>query len=91
MSSITNSVQAASALESGSAESVEAAVAESGRGNSPFSISLLLDSLEKERAGLDSIEDALKALRISLSERRHAIGQQEEMLRDLADFLQQRS
>jgi hypothetical protein len=75
------------ALEESAAGNVEAAVSELSRDNSPFSIELLLAASDKERRSLDAIEDVLEALRASLAQRRSAIDQQEEMLRDLAQSL----
>jgi hypothetical protein len=74
-------------LEEDAASDVEAAVSELSRDNSPFSIELLLAATEKERLSLDAIEEELDAVRNSLAQRRAAIDQQEEMLRDLAQYL----
>ena len=74
-------------LEENAASDVEAAVSELNRDNSPFSIELLLGATEKERQSLDAIEEDLEALRSSLAQRRSAIDQQDEMLRDLAHSL----
>ena len=74
-------------LEENAAGRVEAAVSEMNRDNSPFSIELLLAATEKERQSLDAIEEELEAIRRSLAQRRGAIDQQEEMLRDLAQSL----
>jgi hypothetical protein len=71
-------------LEENAAGDVEAAVSELTRDNAPFSIELLLEASEKERQSLDAIEEELEALRKSLAQRRTAIDQQDEMLRDLA-------
>ena len=75
------------ALEEHAAGNVEAAVSESNRDNSPFSIELLLAATEKERQSLDLIEEDLQLLRSSLAQRRTAIDQQDEMLRDLSQSL----
>ena len=74
-------------LEESAADDVEAAVSELNRDNSPFSIELLLAATEKERQSLDAIEEGLEELRNSLAQRRSAIDQQEEMLRDLSQSL----
>jgi len=74
-------------LEENAASNVEAAVSELNRDNSPFSIELLLGAAEKERQSLDAIEEELEALRSSLAQRRSAIDQQDQMLRDLAQSL----
>jgi hypothetical protein len=74
-------------LEEDAAGDVEAAVSELSRDNSSFSIELLLAATEKERRSLDAIEEELEAVRNSLAQRRTAIDQQEEMLRDLAQSL----
>ena len=74
-------------LEENAASNVEAAVSELNRDNSPFSIELLLGATEKERQSLDAIEEDLEALRSSLAQRRSAIDQQDQMLRDLAQSL----
>ena len=83
----SDSLSDAADLEAGAAEQVEAAVAESDRVNSPFSISLLLEASQKERESLDAIEQSLETLRLSLAQRRRAIDQQEEILRHLSDSL----
>jgi|RhiMetdeSRZDD1v2_1073273.scaffolds.fasta_scaffold332921_2 hypothetical protein len=85
----SDSIHEAADLEAGAAEQVEAAVAESDRGSSPFSIGLLLDAAQKERESLEAIEESIETLRLSLDQRRRAIDQQEEMLRDLSNSLTQ--
>lgn len=85
----TDSINEAADLEAGAAEEVEAALAESDRGSSPFSIGLLLEAAQKERESLEAIEQSMETLRLSLAQRRRAIDQQEEILRDLSDSLTQ--
>lgn len=85
----TDSISNAAELEEGAADDVEAAMAESGRAGSPFSIGLLLDAAQKERESLDVIEQGLETLRHSLAQRRRVIDQQEEILRDLSISLTQ--
>jgi hypothetical protein len=80
-------VSQAVSLEERAADDVEAAVSAMNRDNSPFSIGLLLDAAEKERESLDQIEADWETLRDSLAQRRSAIDQQQEMLRDLAHVL----
>jgi len=50
----------------------------------PFLIGLLLDSIQRERASMTAFEENMNALRLSLIERKRAIDQQEDMLRDLS-------
>ena|ERR1043166_3104955 len=76
-------------LEAGAADAVEAALAESDRGSSPFCIGLLLDAAQKERESLEAIEQSIETLRLSLDQRRRAMDQQEEILRDLSNSLTQ--
>ena len=83
----SNFIDEAADLEAGAADHVEAALAESDRGSSPFSIGLLLDAAQKERESLEAIEHSIETLRLSLDQRRRAIDQQEEILRDLSDSL----
>jgi hypothetical protein len=85
----TDSMNQAANLEAGAADGVEAALAEKDRGSQPFSIGLLLDAVEKERASLESIEQSMETLRLSLAQRRRTIDQQEEILRDLSECLRQ--
>ena len=82
-------INEAADLEAGAADDVEAAVAETERSGSPFSIGLLLDAAQKERDSLEAIEQSIETLRLSLDQRRRAIDQQEEILRDLSDSLTQ--
>jgi hypothetical protein len=81
---VTDSINQAVTLEADAAEGVEAAVAESERSSRPFTIGLLLDAAQKERESLDAIEESMETLRLSLAQRRRAIDQQEEILRDLS-------
>ena len=82
-------INEAADLEAGAADDVEAAVAETERSGSPFSIGLLLDAAQKERDSLEAIEQSIETLRLSLDQRRRAIDQQEDILRDLSDSLTQ--
>jgi len=82
-------INEAADLEAGAANDVEAALAETDRSGSPFSIGLLLDAAQKERDSLEAIEQSIETLRLSLDQRRRAIDQQEEILRDLSDSLTQ--
>ena len=77
----------AARLETQAAEQVEAALGEGKRGSSPFSIGLLLEAAQKERESLDAIEESMEIIRLSLAQRRRAIDQQEEALRDLSESL----
>src|ERR1700741_3933520 len=83
----SNLINEAEDLEAGAADEVEAALAERDRGSSPFSIGLLLDAAQKERESLEAIEQRIEELRLSLDQRRRAIDQQEEILRDLSHSL----
>ncbi len=87
MATTSETIRDAAALEANAGDSVEAALAESARGRSPFSISLLLDAAQKERESLNTIEESLDTLRGSLLDRRRALDQQEEALRDLSETL----
>jgi len=87
MAPSTDPIKDATALESDAAAGVEAALGENGRSSSPFSISLLMEAVEKERDSLNAIELAIDSLRLSLEQRRRAIDQQEEMLRELSNSL----
>src|SRR5262249_31821236 len=89
MGLIADSMTDAAELETGAAEQVEAAVAESERDRSPFWIAMLLEAAQKERDSLEAIEQNLDTLRLSLDQRRQTINQQEEVLRDLAESLTQ--
>jgi|GEM_PF-1865173 len=82
-------INEAADFEAGAANDVEAALAETDRSGSPFSIGLLLDAAQKERDSLEAIEQSIETLRLSLDQRRRAIDQQEEILRDLSDSLTQ--
>jgi len=62
----------------------EVSFGEIGPESTPFLIGLLLDSIQRERASMTSIEDNMNSLRLSLIERKRAIDQQEDMLRDLS-------
>lgn len=84
---VIDSINEAATLEADAAEGVEAAVAESERSDRPFTIGLLLDAAQKERESLDAIEQSMETLRLSLAQRRRAIDQQEEILRDLSQAL----
>src|SRR5437867_3571938 len=84
MEPITDSLVDAVTLEADAADGVEAALGETELGRSPFSIGLLLEAVRKERESLDAIEQGMETLRLSLAQRRRAIDQQEEMLRDLS-------
>ena len=84
---VTNQLDEAEILERRAADEVEAALAESERGDRPFTIGLLLDAAEKERESLDAIEEGLETVRLALGQRRRAIDQQEEILRDLSRAL----
>ena len=83
----TDAINEAVSLEADAAEGVEAALGEANRGSCPFTIGLLLDATQKERESLDAIEESMETLRLSLAQRRRAIDQQEEALRDLSDSL----
>jgi hypothetical protein len=83
----TDSINEAATLEAYAADGVEAAVAEFDPGNRPFTIGLLLDAAQKERESLDAIEESMETLRLSLAQRRRAIDQQDEILRDLSEAL----
>jgi hypothetical protein len=83
----TNSMSIAATLEGEAADHVEAALGEQQRGRFPFSIGLLLEAVEKERESLEAIEQRMEELRLALGQRRRAIDQQEEMLRDLSESL----
>ncbi len=82
-----NPIDGAATLEADAADGVEAAVAEFERSERPFTIGLLLDATEKERESLDAIEESMEALRLALAQRRRAIDQQDEILRDLSQAL----
>jgi hypothetical protein len=87
MGTSMDSISEAAMLEADAAENVEAALSEWSRGSTPFSIGLLLDAADKERESLDAIEQSIETLRLSLAQRRRAIDQQEEILKDLSQFL----
>ena len=87
MAPTTDPITDAMTLEADSADGVEAAVGESRRGSSAFPISLLIEAVEKERESLDAIELAMDSLHLSLEQRRRAIYQQDEMLRELSNSL----
>ena len=82
-----NPIDEAATLEADAADGVEAAVAEFERSERPFTIGLLLDATQKERESLDAIEESMEALRFALAQRRRAIDQQDEILRDLSQAL----
>jgi hypothetical protein len=79
------------ALEIGaeSVSSVEAARAEQERGQPAGSAGLLLEAIDKERNSLDLFEQGITSLQVALQDRRQALDQQEEILRDLIDSLTQ--
>jgi len=58
-----------------------------GPESTPFLISLLLDAIHREQASMTAIEEDMNALRLSLLERKRAIDQQEDMLRDLSRYV----
>ena len=89
MATSSNAINDAATFESDAAEGVEAALAEGNRGRAPFSIQLLLEAAQKERQSLDAIEESMETLCLSLAQRRRAIDQQEEALRDLSEYLSQ--
>ncbi len=82
-----DSINEAATLEADAAGGVEAALAEAERSDRPFTIGLLLDATQRERESLDAIERSMEGLRLSLAQRRRAIDQQEEILRDLSEAL----
>lgn len=84
---MTNYPPGVAPIESEAAELIDAAMCEGKEGQVPFSIGLLLDAAEKERASLDAIEQSLDSLRQSLDQRRKVIDQQEELLRDLVSSM----
>ena len=83
------SVKEALEAEAESVSSVEAARSEQERGQRAGSAGLLLEAIEKERSSLDLIEQGIGSLQIALQDRRQALDQQEEILRDLIDSLNQ--
>ena len=87
MSTSREEMNKAARLETVAADQVEAAIGEGQRGSSPFSIGLLLEAAQKERESLDAIEESMEMIRLSLAQRRRAIDQQEEALRDLSESL----
>jgi hypothetical protein len=86
---VTTEMNEAATFEADAADGVEAALGEGSGDNSPFSIGLLLEATQKERDSLEAIEESMDTLRLSLAQRRRAIDQQEEILRDLSKFLSQ--
>ena len=90
MSMNTYSINSAVRLESNAANELEVAVVEGNRGDVPFSIDLLLNATQRERESLDAIEKCIDTLRLSLEQRRRVIDQQDEILRDLSEFLSTR-
>jgi hypothetical protein len=67
-------------LESEAAEGIGAAKAEQEIGQPALSLGLLREAVEKERAGLDLLDDAVGTLRQALDQRRQALDQQAEIL-----------
>jgi hypothetical protein len=76
-------IKEAIAIEAEAAEGVEAAHAEQRRGESAVSIDLLLESITKERKSLDLFEQGMDAFRLALEERRRALDQQQELIKEL--------
>ena len=76
------------ALESESAEEVQAAISEKDRGGPGVSIGLLMSAIEKERDSLELMEQAVETFRHALEERRHSLELQQQVLLELSDTIQ---
>ena len=88
MAQSRESLEDAVALESESAEEVQAAISEKDRGGPGVSIGLLLSALEKERDSLELMEQAVETFRQGLEARRHSIELQQQVLLELSDTIQ---
>jgi hypothetical protein len=74
-------------METESAEGIGAAKAEQDLGQPAVSLNLLKEAIEKERAGLDLLEDGVETLRQALEQRRQALDQQGEILEEIISAL----
>ena len=87
MAQSRESVEGAVALESESAEEVQAAVSEKDRGGPRVSLGLLLSAIEKERASLDLMEQGIETLGQALEERRRSLELQQQVLLELSECI----
>jgi hypothetical protein len=75
------------AMETEAAEGIGAAKAEQELGQPELSLNLLKDAIEKERVGLDLLEDGVETLRQALEQRRQALDQQAKILDEVLSVL----
>jgi len=87
MAQMGEAVKDALAAEAEAVQEVEAARAEHDRGKPTLSLDLLLTAIEKEKESLQLWEEGVETLRQALSDRRHALDQQQELLSEFARTL----
>ena len=87
MSETSDAVAQAMEKEAEAADNLEAARTEETLGGHGVSLDLIIESIRKEREGLDKLEEGIQLIQQSLDERRRGLDQQEQLLSRLLSQL----